>query len=469
MRKFISSMLLGSCLMFGDVPSLVAQEDSLADPLVSDVPGLAERHIAVDYWLGKSQGDKLLMSLAEIKDFNQQNMKQDTYLYDMSALADSLLSEELFEKLRSVSRVPTAPRMYADCSPVSAADFAGLEASLNLAGIAPENAVRRALVVKRTPLRTYPTLVTVFNDCTPNKDIDRFQESALFPGDYVAVLHTSQDGEWSLVQSYNYIAWVQNKDIAIGDRHEIEAYKSAERFLMVTGDSVETVFNPEVPDVSKVQLDMGVKLPLAEPGQIGHNLHGQNPYLSHVVKLPVRGMDGVLKFEFAMIPRVKDVHVGYLPFTEANIIKQSFKFLGERYGWGHRYHGRDCTGFVSEVYKTFGILMPRNSGDQGKGPVGINSRFEKTDSRDKKLPVLANTKVGDLLYIPGHVMMVLGHEDGETWVIHDVTGAGYLNENGDVERRVLNGVSITPTLALHRSKEVTYMDLVYAIKSIRQQ
>ncbi len=445
------------------------QELSWSDPLVADVPGLAERHISPRYWIGKSSGDTPLMSAEDIARFNRQNINEDPYLYDLTELPDSLSSETVIAKLRSVSRVPTSPRMYADCTPLSDADFARLEASLNLAKIAEHNAVQRALVVRRTPLRAYPTLEVVFNQCSPNKDIDRFQESALFPGDYVAVLHESADGKWSLVQSYNYIAWVQNADIAAGERKEIEAYKDAEHFLVVTGDFVETVFNPEVPAVSRVSLDMGVRLPLASPAEKPHVLHGQNTYLSHMVKLPVRKSGGGLGFEFALIPRVKDVHVGYLPFTEGNIIRQAFKFLGERYGWGHRYGGRDCTGFVSEVYKTFGILLPRNSGDQGSGPVGINNRFDKDDSREAKKAVLAETKVGDLIYIPGHVMMVLGHEDGETWVIHDVTGSGYLQENGDIVRGVLNGVSITPTLALHRSETVSYLDLVYAIKSIRQQ
>ena len=173
-------------------------------------------------------------------------------------------------------------------------------------------------------------------------------------------------------------------------------------------------------------------------------------------------------FEFALIPKVKDVHLGYLPYTEANIINQSFKFLGERYGWGHRYSGRDCTGFVSEVYKTFGILMPRNSGNQGRGPVGYNSRFDTGTKRSAKISVLSEARVGDLIYIPGHVMMVLGHEAGETWLIHDITGAGYMGADGSVKREVLNGVSITPMLPLHRSEDVSYLDLVSNIKSIRQ-
>ena len=57
-----------------------------------------------------------------------------------------------------------------------------------------------------------------------------------------------------------------------------------------------------------------------------------------------------------------------LPLTRANLIRQAFKFLGERYGWGHDYNARDCSGFVSEVYRSMGVLMPRNTSDQARSP-----------------------------------------------------------------------------------------------------
>jgi len=234
----------------------------------------------------------------------------------------------------------------------------------------------------------------------------------------------------------------------------------------VTGDKVHTTFNPEVPEVSEVQLDMGVRLPLDRPQEFQHNLYGQNPYLSHMVKLPVRRADGNLAFRHALIARNKDVSIGYLPFTEENIIRQAFKFLGERYGWGHRYNGRDCTGFVSEVYKTFGILLPRNSGDQAGSAIGDNIRFDDSTPRDAKHAVLRKSRVGDLVYMPGHVMMILGQSDGQPFVIHDVSGLGYLRGE-EIYKGALNGVSITPIIPLQTNPDRTYVDTISTIKSIR--
>ena len=97
-------------------------------------------------------------------------------------------------------------------------------------------------------------------------------------------------------------------------------------------------------------------------------VNGQHPYTAHVVELPMRAADGSLHFTPALLPRTADVAADYLPLTRANLLRQSFKFLGERYGWGHSYNARDCSGFVSEVYRSFGVQLPRNTRDQGVSP-----------------------------------------------------------------------------------------------------
>ena len=45
-------------------------------------------------------------------------------------------------------------------------------------------------------------------------------------------------------------------------------------------------------------------------------------------------------------------------------------------------------------------------------------------------PVVKNMAIGDLIYIPGHVMMYLGEHQGEPYVIHDVKGLGYNKGDG---------------------------------------
>src|SRR5690606_4113209 len=98
--------------------------------------------------------------------------------------------------------------------------------------------------------------------------------------------------------------------------------------------------------------------------------------------------------------------------TKANLIRQAFKFLGERYGWGHRYNGRDCSGFVSEVMRSFGLVLPRNTGAQARSPALEGLAVEPGSPHEERLRLLGSSQVGDLVYLPGHVMMVIGRIAG---------------------------------------------------------
>ena len=437
------------------------------DKFVSDITGVQEKHLTPAYWIQQGANEAIIMTPAEIAAFNAKNIADDPKLYDISNQPDSLSQAQVLAYVRASSNIPKYKRIYKDGTPVTPADFARYERLLNLGGIGQINPVKFALAVKRTSMRTYPTQDLLFSHDAKDRDIERFQESALFPGDAVAVLHTSTDGKWALVQSYNYIAWVPLSSLAVGTRAQVLNYGQTDNFLIVTGDKIKTVFNPEVPEVSELQLDMGVKLPLSRPKELQNNLYGQNPYLSHMVLLPVRTPTGGLKFKHALIQRNRDVHIGYLPYSQANIIRQSFKFLGERYGWGHRFNGRDCTGFVSEIYKTFGIKMSRNSGDQGRSALGINARYDKDALRQDKIDRLRNGAAGDLIYIPGHVMMLVGHDNGQPYVIHDVHGLGLLQPDGTLYKGTLNGVSLTPLLPLQSNPDTSYLDSAYTIKTVR--
>ena len=468
----LCSALAVSGVACSDTTQTAPQTDlGFGDPFVSDIIGVTQNHLSPEHWI-KPGMDKVIMSADEIQAFNKKNVAADPSLYDISTAPDTLSETDLLARIRSISNVPKYSRIYADETPVTDADFLRYEAALNLQSIEETNPVRFALTVRRTSIRTYPTNDLLFSEGARGRDIERFQESVLFPGDAIAVLHTSTDGRWALIQSYNYIAWAPLADIAIGTRDEVLGYGNPDKFLVIAGDKVSTVYNPDEPRVSELQLDMGIKIPLSRPEHLQNNLYGQNPYLSHMVLLPTRQENGGLDFKHALIQRKEDVHVGYLPFTQENIIKQSFKFLGERYGWGHRFNGRDCTGFVSEIYKSFGIQLPRNSGDQGRSEIGINTRYEERASRADKIVRLEQGQPGDLIYIPGHVLMLLGQSgegmDSQPFVIHDVHGLGYMKEDGTLYKGTLNGVSVTPMLPLQSNKERTYLDSASTIKTIKQ-
>jgi len=309
------------------------------------------------------------------------------------------------------------------------------------------------------------TLERVFDE-RGDTDIDRFQESALFPGTPVAIVHASRDGEWLFVVSPRYAAWVRKDAVAEGTRDAVLDYAAAEPYRLVTAAKVRTVYTPEEPRVSELQLDMGVRVPLAQVAG-GTPVNGQQAYSSWPIRLPVRNADGSLSLATALLQKNTDTVAAPLPLTRANIIRQAFKFLGERYGWGHGYNGRDCSGFVSEVYQSMGVLLPRNTSDQSVSPALRRTALGKDATDAQRRAAVDALEVGDLIYIPGHVMMVLGRVDGHPYVIHDTNGGSLADGQGGMRSLHLNAVSVTPLEPLRFNADASYIDRITNIVHIR--
>jgi len=464
----ISKLILCGLFLYACSAEISARENNQQPGAWStDVIGINEMHLSANYWVKQvNNAGQVLKDPKEIAKFKKEIFSTDQHMVGLALYPEQLSGHGVREQILAISKPGKSVLYNPDGEILSTEGYQLYTANLGLENIPEVVEVRFALVVNRSDMRSYPTDDRFYRK-RKNQNLDRFQENGLFPGDALAVLHVSANKNWAFVQSYNYAAWVRRENIAIGDRQEIQQYKNSERFLVITGDKVWTSFNPEVPALSELQLDMGIRVPLAEPDSVGNNLYGQNPYTSHTVLLPVRGPEGQLEFKQALIARNQDVNHGFIPFTRENIIRQAFKFLGERYGWGHSYNARDCTGFVMEVYKSFGIYMPRNTGQQGAAAFGENTRFTPESTREEKLQTLKNMDVGDLIYVPGHVLMYIGDVNGEPYVIHDVSVFRYTDENGEYYEGTLNSVSVTPLIPLYGTRESSYVDLMYNIKRVR--
>ncbi|MDX2417060.1 MAG: SH3 domain-containing protein [Xanthomonadales bacterium] len=462
-KVILCGLLLSACKASGPVQA----DSTQPTPWSTDVIGISEAQLSVNYWVDKIENaSRILQDQKEIEDFNKEIFSTDQNMVDLALFPDQLPGVDVKDRIRVISK-PNSSDLYSPAGEILGSEgYRKYTENLGLEDIPDSVEVQFALIVRRTSMRAYPTDDRYYKS-PEDQNLDRFQENGLFPGDALAVLHVSTDHVWSFVQSYNYAAWVRSENIAIGDRQIIQQYQDANRFLVITGDKIRTSFNPEIPTLSELQLEMGIRIPLADRETYSNSLYGQNPYASNTVLLPMRNQQGQLEIKPALVSRSKDVSEGFIPFTRENIVRQAFKFLGERYGWGHSYNARDCTGFIMEVYKTFGLQMPRNTGQQGSGSYGQNTWFTAQSSREEKLQALKRMDIGDLIYVPGHVLMYIGDISGEPYVIHDVSKFGYMDENGGYYEGILNGVSVTPFIPLYGSRKSPYIDLMYNIKRIR--
>ncbi|MFL6548932.1 MAG: SH3 domain-containing protein [Povalibacter sp.] len=446
-----------------------APRDQAIGPVSSiGMIGVQSAQLDADYWIAHAaRANATVLDTNEIASQNSRLLQMDKSVRDIEHLPTSLAADEVRKWIQDLSARPERTLFDEEGRELPAQSVDEWMSTLNLESVPATQATRYGLVVKRADLRTFPTTVRVFSS-TGDTDIDRFQESALFPGTPVVIAHASRDGRWLFVVSQLYAAWIQADAVAQGSAAAVFGYTHKSPYVVITGAKVQTVFTPERPELSNLQLEMGVRVPLMQDWPVDAPVNGQHPYTAHVVELPYRAADGSLQFSPALLPKTQDVSADYLPLTQANVLRQGFKFLGERYGWGHSYNARDCSGFVSEVYRSFGVQLPRNTRDQGVSPALNRIELTQADDHQARIKILRDSQIGDLIYIPGHVMMVIGHENGTPYIIHDTTGISYRSGSGDIARAKLNGVSVTPLLPLLLGEGQPMIDRVYSIQRIRE-
>lgn len=425
----------------------------------SGVIGVADAQLDPEFWVSRlSAPDTALMSPAAIEARNLRLLHEDASMHDLSALPATLTREQVAGWIKGLASPPRNPLWDETGKPIPRTTIATILDNRAMDAIPASQPTRYGMAVERVALRAFPTTLRAFSR-SDDTDIDRFQESALFPGDPAAIVHASADGQWLFVVSARYAAWVEAKAIAEGGKAAVLGYGQRTPYRIITGAKPRTVFTREAPRVSELQLDMGTRVPLAGVAA-DKPVNGQHPYSSWILDLPVRDGEGRLGFAPALLQKNAGSSADYLPLTRANILRQAFKFLGERYGWGHSYNGRDCSGFVSDVYRSMGMQMPRNTSAQAVSPVFERTRFEPGDSRAKRMAAVRALDVGDLIYIPGHVMMYIGDVDGMPYVIHDTSGGSYLGADGTMHSMHLNAVAVTPLLPLRFSREDDYVDRI---------
>ena len=454
-------------LAFAGAPSQAREANDALTVPPSGVLGVGEAQLTPAFWIGlQAEPDRVILDRAAIEAQNAKLLQLDPSMHDLRKLPATLSREQVSGWINAISERPTRQLYDVEGKPVPSATFDAMAADLALDTIPASQPTRYGLIVQRAAFRAFPTDLRVFSS-KGDTDIDRFQETAEFPGVPVVITHASADGQWLFVLSPRYAAWTRKENVAEGSAAQVFGYADKAPYRVITGASERTVFTRERPEVSQLQLDMSTRVPLASGLAPDQPVNGQTAYAAYTLELPWRDAAGKLQFSPALLQKNTDTASDYLPLTPANIIRQAFKFLGERYGWGHSYDGRDCSGFVSDVYRSMGVQMPRDTSKQSISPALEHRLFTDKDSREARIKAAHALQVGDLVYIPGHVMMVIGQLHGQPYVIHDVGGMSYRKADGSKAHVKLNAVSVTPLLPMLFNDKQTYVDRMTSIVRIR--
>ena len=283
------------------------------------------------------------------------------------------------------------------------------------------------------------------------------------------MLHKTLDGNYYFIQARNYRGWVSSKDIAISKAKDQEwlSYQNENSFIVVTSNKITLPSNPYSPSISGLELGMGCKLPIYSTELQPKIVDGMTSAGSYVAKLPIRDESGLFTTKDVLISSSKDISLGFMPFTHANVIRQSFKILGDRYGWGGLFASRDCSSFVCDIYKSFGIL-PRNTTEQELS-AGATLKFDK-ETYEQRASSISGINPGSILYMVNHEMLYLGTDNGHQYVIQSVYAHGDKSKpksGGGFEKALINAIVVTDLDIAKRNTGKTFLESLTAAKTIQ--
>jgi hypothetical protein len=372
------------------------------------------------FWIKKIENPKNpVLTSEKIHKMNKENLKNpDLRLCRIRDLKEDWSREEILsflaEDWENFGR--TAGTRYGKSGALLGDFFWNkLNGNLNQASLEQRNRVFFALIANRTDIRVFPTDEPSMN--TPNNDeFDRFQHSSISVGSPVGIYHLSQDKNWAYAQTPFIRGWIRTHDLAVArEKAEVVDYEETKSRLVVTGNSVTVFGDPSLRQPAFIA-QMGDSFPLLDAPEESKKAHGV-----HTILIPSRKDNGSLITQKGYLRADEDVHQGFFPYTQENVARQAFKMLHHPYGWGDRNGGRDCSRFIMDVFRTFGILMPRNSKEQAwvgldLGLVAGKPAQEKTKILDQAIPLATAVR------LPGHIMLYLGRDRGKHYVIHSIWG-----------------------------------------------
>ncbi len=406
--------------------------DQAADTYVPRLCGAIPEMMTPAFWL--RPGDETpLLPPDEVAALSRRLLRQISFSpafpFPLEDMPETLPGETVRRMIGSFP-VPAHPETYfLRGRPTDPAWWRATENAMATDRIPERVSVRFGFCVRRDTVNFWP--VDAFLGETP-EDVffNRNTNAECAPLQPLAVLHESRDGEWLFCMLYHMAGWTHRTCVALcPTRADWLRRQRPEQVLYVIGRELRLGDDPLCPALSGLLLPMGTRLPLLRTGEVPPVIRGRSPWGNYTVSLPIRAEDGSVQDALCLIPVSDPVCIGPLPFSRAHILRQAFRRLGDRYGWGGALHANDCSGIIHEIFECFGIRLPRDAiriQEWGFPPApGVPLSAQRRPLRlslsglsaEEKHAALARTPPGSILYMPGHIVLYLGMWDSRPWVI----------------------------------------------------
>ena len=418
---------IGLCTLLGLVLMLVLlPQAALAEaPLLPDVTA----EMCVDAFWAKRQEepDAVLADAERIQALNRSFWETPACMMTDLAGAEATFDQQQFYKnvwrdaFDSASSWMAAP--YYDSE---GTELMGPELNRRLANIGGADAEATAeigygICVRRSDLLALPG-GQLMTDELGDLDFDYNQLSSVRVNEPVLVKARSLDGAYYYCDTDCVSGWVRAEDIALcADRDEwLSAWNFPdEEALVVTAGKLYLENSNVNPAGSELLLTMGTVLRRVAAEEYDAVSVNRAPFHNYAVWLPVREADGSYGRMIGLVPANRGVSEGCVARTTENLLKVALSRLGDAYGWGGMLNSVDCSNFVRDVYRCFGLTLPRNTTWQSKMPV---EKFDVSEmDEDAKKAQLDELPAGAVLYFSGHEMLYLGKADDRYYVVSAVS------------------------------------------------
>ena len=397
-KIFLQNLTLEEYLAGGE------ETASMAGPLAS-----------ADYWTSRNPKGETPLLEREREQAQSQIRRKNEWVKDLARYPKRVSGDEIRRQMLFAMSDYTGDEpenLFANQRPLSKLEYRHVKQNCGMDALPESQAVRYALTVSRASLRYLPESGAWY-DNPADTHYDLLQGLALNPAEPLAVLAESRDKKFCFISSRHYVGWVDRGDIVFVAQEKWMEYVAPKDFLVVTADKLTA----QIGGAFSLPFEMGTRLPLrkAEP---------ENGMW--LVSVPVDVNLAMHEAE-VKIPADDAVHKGWLPFSENNVIRQSFRFLGDLYGWGGLEDSVDCSSFVADVYRTMGVDLPGDSVEQRIGMPQLVSMVGK--SREQRIAAIEKLRPGDLLFTEEHAMLYLGRDaKGEPRIIHACSSRWFPSE-----------------------------------------
>lgn len=446
--KRLLSMLLAVVLCIGTTASVFS---------AYYLPDVTAEMSDSSYWTDETD---ILMTQEEIKTLNDATLSaKGTNMYDLKNLPEVVdgvaLNEAIFKSSQADAAYYLGWTYFESTEKATQAEYDKIIKNTQNPNAKKKQKVLYGIATKRTELRTFPSPVAIWDD-PADSDFDYQYLVAIRVNEPVVITSKSKDGKYYLAKSVCCSGWIPSDSVAICQNKEewISAWDiKAEDAFVVWGDKVFTETSVVGANTSELMLTMGTVLELAKGIDPNELVDNRAAYNNYVVWVPVRNEDGSYSKKMTLISEHKKVSAGYLPFTKENISKVAFSALGNTYGWGGSLYSDDCSGYMRNVYKCFGLELARNTTWQTAMPMAkVDMQYMAKEERMKFLDALP---FGTILYFNGHEMMYLGAKDGNYFV---VSAVGSILQPGSTGVRQRIRSYIINSLEIKRTNGNTWLE-----------